>query len=375
MLHAGGKFGGEGYKVSGGLHGVGVSVVNALSERLDRRGRPRRQAPLHGVRQGRQAAEASSRSSGRRPAGRTGTTVTFWPDPTIFAEVTEFRARTVLERLQMMAFLNKGLEIRFHDERPSDDAETGRLPVHGRHRRLRQAPQRVQGGAVHQGRLLRAGRRRRPEVEIAFQWNTGYYDGIHCFANGISTIEGGMHVEGFKTALTNVGQQVRPRQGPAQGEGREPPRRGHPRGPHRHHLGASCATRSSRARPRPSSATSRCARSCRRPPTNAGRVARGEPHRGQRRSSKKAHRRGPGPRRGQEGPRRHPPQDGARRRRHARQAQGLLQRATPTRASCSSSRATRPAARPSRPAIRARRRSCRSAARSSTSSGPASTRC
>ncbi|MCA1692622.1 MAG: DNA topoisomerase IV subunit B, partial [Actinobacteria bacterium] len=116
-LNAGGKFGGSGYKVSGGLHGVGVSVVNALSKRLeldiDRNGNRHRVVFENGGKpQGRLEV------TGRAPRNRTGTTVTFWPDPAIFhSEGTEFRAQTILERLQIYAFLNKGLEIRFTDER------------------------------------------------------------------------------------------------------------------------------------------------------------------------------------------------------------------------------------------------------------------
>ena len=124
VLHAGGKFGGGSYKVSGGLHGVGVSVVNALSERLVLE--VDRTAPATARSSPRAAARrASSRGSARRrPAGRTGTTVVFWPDPTVFSsDGTEFHARTVLERLQTMAFLNKGLEIRFVDERPDKAQE------------------------------------------------------------------------------------------------------------------------------------------------------------------------------------------------------------------------------------------------------------
>src|SRR5205085_1507471 len=118
-LHAGGKFGGEGYKVSGGLHGVGVSVVNALSSRLvleiDRDGKHHR---IEFARGGKPTTALEV--VGNAPRGRTGTTVTFWPDPQIFqSEGTEFRAQTITERLQIMAFLNKGLEIRFRDERPS----------------------------------------------------------------------------------------------------------------------------------------------------------------------------------------------------------------------------------------------------------------
>src|SRR5436190_10754804 len=121
-LHAGGKFGGEGYKVSGGLHGVGVSVVNALSTRLvvevDQHGKHHRMEFGDGGK-----PKTKLEVVGDAPRGRTGTTVTFWPDPTVF-ETLEFSARTILERLQMMAFLNKGLEIRFKDERPEHKAET-----------------------------------------------------------------------------------------------------------------------------------------------------------------------------------------------------------------------------------------------------------
>jgi DNA gyrase subunit B len=121
-LHAGGKFGGEGYKVTGGLHGVGVSVVNALSSRLllevDRNDK-------HYVLEFKNGGEpvGKLKANGPAPRGRTGTTVTFWPDPSVFEEV-DFRAQTVIERLQIMAFLNKGLEIRFVDEREPDGQRT-----------------------------------------------------------------------------------------------------------------------------------------------------------------------------------------------------------------------------------------------------------
>ncbi|MHB8329283.1 MAG: DNA topoisomerase (ATP-hydrolyzing) subunit B [Acidimicrobiales bacterium] len=199
-LHAGGKFGGSGYKVSGGLHGVGVSVVNALSARLlleiDRDGqRHTMEFADGGVEQGPLSV------SGPSSRGRTGTTVTFWPDPTIFEE-TDFRAQTVLERLQVMAFLNKGLEIRFADERVE---------------RQQQVTYRYTGGIVDYVKHLNAAKEALfrkvcsftqseddQEVEIALQWNTGFHESIHSFANGISTVEGGMHEEGFKKALTNV---------------------------------------------------------------------------------------------------------------------------------------------------------------------------
>ena len=127
--------------------------------------------------------------------------MTFWPDPTVFEE-TDFRAQTILERLQMMAFLNKGLEIRFRDQRASHEQE---------------ATFRYSGGIVDFARHLNSSKEAlfkkvayyevaedNQEVEIALQWNTGFYEGIHSFANGIATMEGGMHEEGFKKALTNV---------------------------------------------------------------------------------------------------------------------------------------------------------------------------
>ncbi len=141
------------------------------------------------------------KSTGPAPRDRTGTTVTFWPDASIFDE-TEFRAQTILERLQMMAFLNKGLEIRFADERPE---------------REQQITYRYSGGIVDYVKHLNTSKEALfrkvcsytqseddQEVEIALQWNTGFHESIHSFANGISTIEGGMHEEGFKKALTNA---------------------------------------------------------------------------------------------------------------------------------------------------------------------------
>ena len=136
---------------------------------------------------------------------QTGTTITFWPDPTIFqAEGTEFVARTVLERLQTMAFLNKGLEIVFTDERPEREADPGTFQYKGglvdfvKHLNASKDPLFAKvcnfEDEDDDGQML----------DIAIQWNTGYHEGIHGYANGISTIEGGMHVEGFRTALTSV---------------------------------------------------------------------------------------------------------------------------------------------------------------------------
>jgi DNA gyrase subunit B len=205
-LHGGGKFGGGGYKVSGGLHGVGVSVVNALSSRLvvevDRSGRRHRMEFADGGQ-----PRSPLQVVGEAPRGRTGTTVTFWPDPAVF-ETVEFSVRTISERLQMMAFLNKGLEIRLKDERPSHQGSVAAEPIVYRysggirdfvkHLNSTKEPLFSKVGSYE---LADEGQ----ECEIAFQWNTGYQpDGIHSFANGINTVEGGTHEEGFKAALTGV---------------------------------------------------------------------------------------------------------------------------------------------------------------------------
>ena len=206
VLHAGGKFGGEGYKVSGGLHGVGVSVVNALSTKviveIDRGGDRYTMEFTDGGKVKQKLAK-----TGKTPAkGRkTGTSVTFYPDPTIFAsEGVEFVARTVTERLQTMAFLNKSLEVVFEDERSGKE---------------RSETFQYKGGIVDFVKHLNQSKEslfnkvasfededddEGMQLDIAIQWNTGYYEGIHGYANGISTTEGGMHVEGFKTALTSV---------------------------------------------------------------------------------------------------------------------------------------------------------------------------
>jgi DNA gyrase subunit B len=202
VLHAGGKFGGAGYKVSGGLHGVGVSVVNALSERLvvevDRNGERYRQEFAKGGK-----AQTKLEVVGPSPKGRTGTIVTFWPDPTVFvSEGVDFSARTVIERLQTMAFLNKGLEIRFRDERAGREQDvtfkyTGGIVDFVKHLNTSK-------DALFAKVASYEAAEDDQQVEVALQWNTGYHEGIHGYANGIATTEGGMHVEGFKKALTNV---------------------------------------------------------------------------------------------------------------------------------------------------------------------------
>jgi len=209
MLHAGGKFGGAGYKVSGGLHGVGVSVVNALSTQLilevDRNGEHYEMSFHDGGH-----PDGPLKMTGPAPRGRTGTTVTFWPDPTIFDDV-EFRAQTVVERLQVMAYLNKGLEINFTDEREGrEQHETfkynGGIVDYVKHLNSSKESLFRKVGAYEQIEPDM-------EVEIAFQWNTGYHESIHSFANGIATIEGGMHEEGFRKALTNVFNRYARKQG------------------------------------------------------------------------------------------------------------------------------------------------------------------
>jgi DNA gyrase subunit B len=207
ILHAGGKFGGGGYKVSGGLHGVGVSVVNALSSRVDVE--IDREGSRHAMsfRDGGQmdsplAVVGDSPSVDGTP--RTGTTVRFWPDVEIFDDV-DFRSQTITERLQMMAFLNAGLEISFTDERSNEHdvlfRYDGGVRDFVRHVNASKESLFSDVGYYHH----EDSGDEAIDVEIAFQWNTGFNsDGLHSFANGINTIEGGMHEEGFKKALTNT---------------------------------------------------------------------------------------------------------------------------------------------------------------------------
>ncbi len=202
-LGGGGKFEGKGYQVSGGLHGVGVSVVNALSARLivevDRNDKHHRMEFNDGG-----TARTKLEITGEAPRRRTGTTVTFWPDTTVF-ESTEFSARTILERIQMMAFLNKGLEIRFTDERPGHDAEPVTFRYAGGIIDFVKFINKTKEPLFSKVGYFESREDESGEVEVAFQWNTGYQsDGVHSFANGINTIEGGVHVEGFRAALTTV---------------------------------------------------------------------------------------------------------------------------------------------------------------------------
>lgn len=207
-LHAGGKFGDGGYKVSGGLHGVGISVVNALSEKLDlhvERDGSAYEMSFAAVGTGKAlrsgVAQGKLKKVSSIPKTRTGTTITFWPDERVF-DTIEFKSQTICERLQIMAFLNKGLTIGFHDERKGHEREEtfsyeGGIVDFVKHLNASKTPLFNSIGsfsvAVDEG-----------EIDVAWQWNNGYHEGLHSFANGISTTEGGMHAEGFKRALTTA---------------------------------------------------------------------------------------------------------------------------------------------------------------------------
>ena len=210
VLHAGGKFGGGGYAVSGGLHGVGVSVVNALSSRLEvevrREGFLWLQSYAHGVPQ---AALLKADAT-----DRTGTTITFWADDDIF-ETTHYDFETLSRRFQEMAFLNRGLTIALTDERvhPTDDVSVEEQPG------PRQVTYHYDGGIADFVQYLNAKRgAAHPSVidfvaedpdkgisaEIALQWSDSFNESVYTFANTINTTEGGAHEEGFRAAMTTL---------------------------------------------------------------------------------------------------------------------------------------------------------------------------
>jgi DNA gyrase subunit B len=195
-LHAGGKFGGEGYKVSGGLHGVGVSVVNALSERLV--AEVRRDGKLY--RQEFERGDALGPVAVVGEAEDTGTTISFLPDSEIFEEL-EMNADTLLQRLRETAFLTKGLRIRFVDERA--DGKTVEFHYEGGIRdfvaHINEAKD-----AIHKHIVNFEGETDDGQVEVAMQWNGSYQESVFTFANNIHTIEGGTHLSGFRSALTST---------------------------------------------------------------------------------------------------------------------------------------------------------------------------
>jgi DNA gyrase subunit B len=197
VLHAGGKFGGKSYMVSGGLHGVGVSVVNALSERLD----------VQVARDG--YTWTQSYSKGKRleklrkgnATKKTGTVVTFWPDREIFEE-TDFKREILAERLRELAYLTGGVEIALVDERGGKEWREVYKAKGG----LADFVQLLNQGkdTLHNRIIHFEGKRDDAEVEVAIQWNTGFAESLHSFANTINTHEGGTHEEGLKKSLTNV---------------------------------------------------------------------------------------------------------------------------------------------------------------------------
>ncbi|MER6094584.1 DNA topoisomerase (ATP-hydrolyzing) subunit B [Streptomyces sp. NPDC001728] len=218
VLHAGGKFGGGGYAVSGGLHGVGVSVVNALSTKVSVEIRTDGYRWTQDYKMGVPTAPLAQHEA----TDETGTSVTFWSDPDIF-ETTEYSFETLSRRFQEMAFLNKGLTIELTDERESakatvgaddPDAEAAAEPT------ARTVKYHYEGGIVdfvkylnsRKGELVNPtiidieaeDKERLLSVEIAMQWNSSYSEGVYSFANTIHTHEGGTHEEGFRAALTTL---------------------------------------------------------------------------------------------------------------------------------------------------------------------------
>ncbi len=195
-LHAGGKFGGSGYKVSGGLHGVGASVVNALSEWLvvevRRDGKVYRQEFERGVPKG--PVEVVGETDG------TGTTISFLPDSEIFEEL-EMNADTLLQRLRETAFLTKGLLIRFVDERA--DGKTAEFHYEGG---IKDFVAYINDAkdAIHKHIVYLEGETEQGQVEVAMQWNGSFQESVFTFANNINTVEGGSHLSGFRSALTRT---------------------------------------------------------------------------------------------------------------------------------------------------------------------------
>ncbi|SHK79978.1 DNA gyrase subunit B [Pseudonocardia thermophila] len=211
MLHAGGKFDSDSYAVSGGLHGVGVSVVNALSTRLeveiDTDGYHWEQTYVRAV---------PGELKRGEPTTRTGTSITFWADPEIF-ETTTYNVETVRRRLQEMAFLNKGLTMILRDERNGDDGEAEEPDAEGYVAKVKEYKFHYPNGLedfvahlnkskepIHKKLIAYSAEEPGHSLEVAMQWNSGYTESVYTFANTINTHEGGTHEEGFRAALTST---------------------------------------------------------------------------------------------------------------------------------------------------------------------------
>ncbi|MEU4026580.1 DNA topoisomerase (ATP-hydrolyzing) subunit B [Streptomyces anulatus] len=219
VLHAGGKFGGGGYAVSGGLHGVGVSVVNALSTRVA----VEVKTDGHRWTQDYKLGVPTAPLAQHEATEETGTTVTFWADGDIF-ETTEYSFETLSRRFQEMAFLNKGLTLKLTDERESAKATAGADSADAVEPAEEEAARSVtyhyengivdfvkylnsrKGDVIHQSviDIEAEDKDRLLSAEIAMQWNTQYTEGVYSFANAIHTHEGGTHEEGFRAALTSL---------------------------------------------------------------------------------------------------------------------------------------------------------------------------
>jgi DNA gyrase subunit B len=220
-LHAGGKFEGKGYQISGGLHGVGVSVVNALSAWL--RVQVARDGSVYAAsfERGR-TVKPLERLGPAKASFKRGTEVTFLPDPQVFEETTEFDYSTIARRLRELSYLNKGVEIRLRDERTEEPTVETFKAAGG----IKDFVKALTAGKETLHRVIhieKEGDGR--EVEIAMQWNATFTESIYSFANTINTHEGGMHEEGFKSALTAQMNRyakeknlIKEKEGPLQGE-------------------------------------------------------------------------------------------------------------------------------------------------------------